>query len=127
MKTILFVEDDPVILQAYSPKLKSAGYNVELAPDGLTAMKLLVQLKPDLVLLDIMIPKLDGNDVLRFVRSTDALKATPIVILSNASMADLSLEARSLGAESIFLKSQCTPAQLLEAVNQIFTKPAAAS
>ena len=88
MKTILFVEDDAVIVQAYRMGLERAGFRVEVAEDGLAAMKILLLLKPNLVLLDLMMPKFSGTDVLKYIRSTPALKSTPVIILSNASIAD---------------------------------------
>jgi len=119
MKTILFVEDDAVIIQAYRMGLERAGFRVEVAKDGLDAMKILLLLKPNLVLLDLMMPKLNGADVLKYIRSTPALKATPVIILSNASIADLGQEAIAFGADRVFLKALCTSRQLIGAANEL--------
>jgi DNA-binding response OmpR family regulator len=70
MKTILFVEDDAVIVQSYRMGLERAGFRVEVAEDCLAAMKILLLLKPNLVLLDLMMPKLNGADVLKYIHST---------------------------------------------------------
>ena len=75
MKTILFVDDDAVIVQVYRARLLREGFDVEVAQDGLTAMKLLMAEKPDLVVLDLMMPKFSGADVLKFIRAEPALKS----------------------------------------------------
>ena len=124
MKTILFVEDDAVIVQAYRTGLLLEGFQVEVAEDGLAAMKILLSLKPNLVLLDLMMPKLNGADVLKYIRSTPALKATPVIILSNASIADQVQEAMALGADRVFLKALCTPRQLIGAANELLNSMA---
>jgi CheY-like chemotaxis protein len=124
MKTILFVEDDAVIIQAYRMGLERAGFRVEVAKDGLDAMKILLLLKPNLVLLDLMMPKLNGADVLKYIRSTPALKATPVIILSNASIADLGQEAIAFGADRVFLKALCTPRQLIGAADELLNSMA---
>ena len=124
MKTILFVEDDAVIVQAYRMGLERAGFRVEVAKDGLDAMKILLLLKPNLVLLDLMMPKLNGADVLKYIRSTPALKATPVIILSNASIADLGQEAIAFGADRVFLKALCTSRQLIGAANELLNSMA---
>jgi CheY-like chemotaxis protein len=126
MKTILFVEDDAVIVQAYRMGLVREGFQVEVAEDGLAAMKILLLLKPNLVLLDLMMPKLNGADVLKYIRSTPALKSTPVIILSNASIADLGQEAVAFGADRVFLKAQCTPRQLIGAANELLNNMAPA-
>ena len=124
MKTILFVEDDAVIVQAYRTCLLREGFQVEVAEDGLAAMKILLLLKPNLVLLDLMMPKLNGADVLKYIRSTPALKSTPVIILSNASIADQGQEAMALGADRVFLKALCTPRQLIGAANELLNSMA---
>ena len=119
MKTILHVEDDALIVHIYRAALVRAGYQVEVAEDGLVAAKMLFKAKPDLVLLDIMLPTLTGVDVIKYIRSTPALKSTPVIILSDASKADLAMEAIASGVDRIFLKSQCTPAILIDAINEL--------
>jgi CheY-like chemotaxis protein len=77
--------------------------------------------RPDVVVLDLMMPKLNGADVLKYIRSTPALKATPVIILTNAymTMSSLAQEAASIGAERALLKSSCTPGQLLEVIYEL--------
>lgn len=121
MKTIFFIEDDPVVVKVYGAKFEREGFRVEVAEDGLAAMKNLLKVKPDLVILDLMMPKLNGVDVLKYIRSTPALKATPVIILSNAHMTALAQEAAAIGAEKALLKSSCTPRRLLEVITGILS------
>jgi CheY-like chemotaxis protein len=119
MKTILFVEDDPIIVRVYCAKFLREGFLIEVAEDGLAAVKMLPTVKPDLVVLDLMMPRLNGVDVLKFIRSDPVLKPTPVIILSNAFMSDLGQAAATIGAELALLKSGCTPAQLVAAAGKL--------
>ncbi|HZL14293.1 MAG TPA: response regulator [Verrucomicrobiae bacterium] len=119
MKTIFIVEDNPVISKLYRDKFLREGFQVELAEDGLAAMKMLAKLRPDLVVLDLMLPHFSGVDVLKQIRATPDLKATPVVILSEAYMSDLAQAAAKIGVEQTLLKSSCTPNLLLEVVHNL--------
>ena len=121
MKTIYFIEDDPVVVKVYGAKFQREGFRVEVAEDGLAALKNLLKIKPDIVLLDLMMPKLNGVDVLKYIRSTPELKKTPVIILSNAQMTALAQEAAAIGAEKALLKSSCTPSVLLETINSLLS------
>ena len=96
-KRILFVEDDVLIARIYGSKLEEVGFEVTMAEDGLVAMKLLQELKPDLVVLDLIIPKLSGVDVLKFIRGEPELKATRVVVFSNGFLQNLWEETATLG------------------------------
>ncbi|MGH7951153.1 MAG: response regulator [Limisphaerales bacterium] len=127
-KTILFVEDNPFVLAIYQNWLEREGFQVESAEDGLIALEMLPQLKPALVILDLMLPKLDGLDVLKFIRKDASLKTMPILILSNVYMSERASNAMAAGANKRLLKTQCTPAKLIEAVHELLgTAPAAKS
>jgi DNA-binding response OmpR family regulator len=121
MKTIFIVEDDPVVVHVYRAKFVREGFGVEVAEDGLMAVRMLAAVKPDVVVLDLMLPKLSGVDVLKFIRSSPALKDTPVIILSNAHMSSLAQQAATIGAERAFLKSSCTPGQLVEVINDLLS------
>jgi CheY-like chemotaxis protein len=119
MKKILLVEDDAVVVEIYRKKFLREGFEVEVAEDGLVAMKTLPLFKPDLVVLDLMMPKFNGADVLKFIRSSPALKDIKVVIFSNAYMTDLALAAAKTGADASLLKSSCTPGQLIGVVKTL--------
>ena len=118
-KTILFVEDNPLVLGIYRNWLQRDGFQVELAEDGLAALEKLPQLKPDLVILDLMLPRLNGLDVLKFIRQDSDLKATPVMILSNAYMNEPASKVMEAGANRRMLKTECTPGKLITAVREL--------
>src|SRR5258706_1315814 len=124
MKKILFVEDDAVVTRIYIRKLEDEGFKVLAAEDGLVAMKLLMTYQPDLVVLDILMPKLNGLDVLKFIRTHPELKTVPVVLFSSALLTDLGEQVAALGIHGSLLKSSATPDALAEMIAQIF-KPAA--
>jgi CheY-like chemotaxis protein len=127
MITIFLVEDDPVVVKVYGAKFEREGFLVKVAQDGLVALKMLVAVKPDVVVLDLMMPKLNGVDVLKYIRSTPALKETPVIILSNAHMTTLAQAAAAFGAERALLKSSCTPNQLIKVINDLLSGKAVES
>jgi len=91
-----------VVVHVYRAKFVREGFGVEVAEDGLKAVRMLAAVKPDVVVLDLMLPKLSGVDVLKFIRSSPALKDTPVIILSNAHMSSLAQQAATIGAERAF-------------------------
>ena len=121
MKTIFFVEDDPVVVKVYGAKFEREGFLVEVARDGLEAMKMLAAVRPDVVVLDLMMPKLNGVDVLKYIRSVPDLKATRVILLSNAHKTSVEQAAAEFGVEKALLKSSCTPSQLLEVINELLS------
>ena len=96
-----------------------AGFQVQVAVDGLIASRRLFKSKPDLVLLELLLPKMTGTDAIKNIRSTPGLNSTPIIVLSNASIADLGMKAIALGVERAFLKSHCTPASLILSIHKL--------
>ncbi len=121
MKTIFFVEDDPVVVKVYGAKFEREGFLVEVAKDGLEAMKMLAAVRPDVVVLDLMMPKLNGRDVLKYIRSVPTLQATRVILLSNAHKTSVAQAAAEFGVEKALLKSSCTPGKLLEVINELFS------
>jgi CheY-like chemotaxis protein len=127
MKKILFVEDDAVVARIYSQKLAAAGFEVLVAEDGLVAVKTLPEFKPDLVVLDLMMPKFSGLDVLRFMRKHPQLKSTRVIVLSNAFLNRLGEEVAGLGVEEMLGKAAMTPALLIETIKRTLESSPAAS
>jgi len=119
MIDILLVDDDPLVLKLYQDALGHLGAQVQTAGDGIAAIRALREHKPDLVVLDLMMPKFTGVDVLKFIRSEPALKALPVVVLSNSFMNKLAAEATDLGVQKALLKVRCSPSILFETINQV--------
>jgi CheY-like chemotaxis protein len=126
IKTILFVEDSEVEMLAYKSMLERAGYCVQAAKDGLEGMRVLHNIVPDLVLLDLMLPRFDGVEVLKFIRSNERLKTVPVIIFSTNSIIDSQDEPLLAGATKRLLKSQCSPPLMLLAIREALASKAAA-
>jgi CheY-like chemotaxis protein len=109
---VLFVEDDASVAQMYRLKLELDGYIVEIARDGLTALEKARALVPDIVFLDIRLPKLDGIGVLEALRAEASTARIPVVILSNWNEKELVERGARLGALDHMIKSQTTPTRL---------------
>ena len=116
-RSILFVEDDAVVLTTYRNLLLREGFRVESAGDGLEALKALSQATPELIVLDLMLPKFDGADVLKFIRADPRLKTIPIIIFSNAQVTDFTEDAITKHLR----KSDCTPSILLKTIQEMLT------
>ncbi|HLH70323.1 MAG TPA: response regulator [Candidatus Dormibacteraeota bacterium] len=113
---VLFVEDDPAVAQMYKLKLELDGYTVEVATDGLQGLQMARCHPPDIIFLDIRLPKLDGFGVLEALRQDDRTRAVPVVILSNYSERELVERGLQLGALEYLVKSQTTPARVAHSV-----------
>jgi len=125
-KTVVFIEDDPVVLMAYRNQLQAAGFNIQPIQDGLEAMKILSRLVPDLVILDLLLPKFDGVDVLKYIQSNPRLKAVPVIVLSTNSIIDTAEEYVLERADKRLLKGSCTPAILLQTIQKLLAGGSAA-
>lgn len=117
--TILLVEDEKDIAQMFSLLLKENGFKVTIAENGLVALKKIKEEKPNLVLLDLVIPEIDGYQILREVKSDSALKNILIYVFSNLTQ-DKEIEgAKKLGADGYLIKSDYTPKKLVEKIKEI--------
>jgi CheY-like chemotaxis protein len=111
--TVLFVEDDPSVAQMYKFSLEAAGYTVFIASDGLTALEMARRLVPDIMFLDIRIPKMDGLSVLEKLRSDALTSRIPAVVLSNWNEKELVERSTNLGSLDHLTKSHTTPGYLV--------------
>jgi CheY-like chemotaxis protein len=125
-RTILFVEDNAVILTAYRKPLELTGFTVVPAYDGIEAMRYLNQSKPDLILLDLMLPKIDGEVVLKLIYDNPNLRHIPVILLSTNSVVSVANEKVLEKAERHLLKSTCTFPILHEAIEQVLAEAGAA-
>jgi CheY-like chemotaxis protein len=119
---VLLVEDDAALAQMYRVKLERDGYTVQVAGDGEEALSMLTGSLPDLIFLDVRLPRMDGLTFLERVRKADRTKNIPVVIVSNYSEEELVSRGLQLGALEYLIKSQTTPGQLSQGV-QNWTRP----
>ncbi|HEY1663421.1 MAG TPA: response regulator [Verrucomicrobiae bacterium] len=119
IRKILFVEDEPIAQTVYGHRLEREGFEVHFAGDGQTALEMLATARPDLVVLDLMLPCVPGAEVLKRIRSDEGLKDIPVLILSNAYVTGLTRTAMESGATAGLLKTECTPARLVETVREM--------
>ena len=124
MKRLLLVDDDAVVIRSYRARLSAHGFQVNTAASGTAAIAFLRAAKPDLVVLDLMMPDLSGVDVLKFIRSQPRLAATPVVVLTNAYLNDLGRQAATIGIEKAFLKADCSPQVLMAGIDEILENQA---
>ena len=119
MKSILLVEDDPFLIEIYTTKFREAGFSVEVAADGETVLEKIIKTKPDLVLLDIVLPNIDGWEILRAIKNNSSLKNTMVVILSNLSEKEDVEKGLKIGAAKYLIKSHYTPSEVVEEVKEM--------
>jgi DNA-binding response OmpR family regulator len=119
---ILLVDDDAFIVRLYRKQLSDAGYEVEVAEDGLAAMKGLKSHRPNLAVLDIMMPKFSGLEVLNFIRSNGDLANTKVVVLSNFYFDGDERKTVLAKADAEFVKSNCTPTKLLDTIKHLLSE-----
>ena len=109
---VLFVEDDRAVAQMYKLKVELEGYRVDVASDGEMAVEMARRDLPDIVFLDVRLPKLDGLGVLQALRSDPKTKNVRVVILSNYNSRELVERLAKLGVLDHLIKSETTPAKL---------------
>jgi CheY-like chemotaxis protein len=113
---ILIVEDDAIIADLYQRKFSSEHFTVELAGDGSTAIESLKSHQPNVVLLDLQLPQVNGIEVLKFIRATPELSALPVVVFTNAYLGNMVQSAWKAGANRCLTKAICTPRQVVDVV-----------
>ncbi len=117
MKRILIIEDDSVMGNIYRTCLEKDGYEAEVAGDGQSGFYRVHEFHPDGILLDLMLPKLNGVDILKKIRAQAQFQSIPIVVFTNAYVANMIQEALSAGATQVFNKATLTPRQIIDALH----------
>ncbi|MBC8095704.1 MAG: response regulator [Akkermansiaceae bacterium] len=121
MKRILLIEDDQVFGNIYRNKLLLEGFQVELARDGETGFDLILQFRPDVVLMDLVLPKMTGIDLLKKIRAVPEFGQLPVIVLTNAHLSSMLQDAWKAGATKCLTKASCTPNQVIDTINRILT------
>jgi len=121
-KKVLIIEDEKFLLEMYQMRLISADYEVLTAQDGKTGLHLAVEEKPDLIVLDIVMPEISGFEVLRMLKKDPDTKDIPVLVFSNLGQQEEIEKGLKLGADDYIVKTEVTPTQLIEKIDKMFGK-----
>jgi DNA-binding response OmpR family regulator len=122
MKKILIIEDDHLVAQIYRNQLVLENFEAETAPDGESGLELVNSYQPDAVVLDLMLPKLSGLDVLRAIRAKADSKQLPVIVFSNTYLSNMVQEAWKAGATKCMSKANSTPKQLISVIKGLLNQ-----
>ncbi len=125
MKKILLVEDDALISEMYINKLASAGFEVEIAKDGETAIAKAKEIKPDLMLLDVVLPKKDGFEILKEIKNSPETKDIRAIFLTNLGEEENIRKGKEAQADAYLIKAHSTPSEIVEKIKEMLGKPQA--
>lgn len=123
MYKIVIVEDEEALARVLKEKFEGEEFEVELAMDGSVALGVIQKMRPDLVLLDLMLPKRDGIDVLKDIKADRDLENLPVIVLSNLDGDEDIKQAIALGAKDYFVKSQHPIKEVVEKVKDFLINP----
>jgi DNA-binding response OmpR family regulator len=118
MPKIAIIEDDAAISQMYRFKFEADGFEVETAENGVLGLELVESMKPDIILLDLMMPEMSGDEMLAKLRATDWGKDIKVVILTNKGEQEIPATVKELGVSAVILKADMTPRQVEDVVQK---------
>lgn len=115
----MIVEDDPMLVEIYERKMHDSGYEVRVVTNGSTVVSEAQSWEPDMILLDIVLPDMDGFEIIEALKKDPKIKDVPVYVFSNLSAKEDAQRAMSLGAAGYLTKSNFTPSQLIEEIRKI--------
>lgn len=118
MTKIAIIEDDPVINQMYRMKFEADGFEVQIADNGKRGVALVEEFSPNIILLDLQMPNMNGAEALTEIRSHDWGKDVPVIILTNLGEEEAPKELKKLGVHSYIVKADLTPRQVVGRVKE---------
>lgn len=118
-KTILLVDDDFTLREMYGERLKAEGFQIVQASNGEEALQMAKKNKPNIILLDIMMPKINGFDVLKQLKADDELKVIPVLILTALIQEVDKIQGQKLGADGYIIKSETMPGEVIEKIKKV--------
>ena len=127
MKKILIVEDDQIVANIYRNKFSVDGFQVEIALDGQLGLEMVRSFRPDAVILDLMLPKMTGVELMKKIRLEQDFQQLPVIVFSNTYLTNMVQEAWKAGATKCLSKANCTPKQVIEVVRNAITATATAA
>lgn len=119
VKKILLVEDDDSLASVYETRLQAEGFNIRRVPNGEDALAATLEYKPDLILLDVMMPKVSGFDVLDILRNTPETVSVKVIMLTALSQDSDKERAKELGVDDYLVKSQVVIADVVDRIKQL--------
>ncbi len=119
---VLIAEDEETLLDMYTIKLEKEGFEVFGAHDGEEAVKLAKESNPDIILLDIIMPKIDGFSALEEMRKEKSLDKVPIIMLTNLGQKEDIDKGKEFGANDYLVKANTTPAEVVEKINEVLSR-----
>lgn len=119
MKTILIIEDDDFVVKAYKVKFEKEGFNVAVALDGNEALAYLKKEPADLIILDLMLPEINGFDVLATIRKNEKWKKVPVIVMSNLGQEQDIKRCQALGISDYIVKSDIKISEVVEKVKSL--------
>jgi DNA-binding response OmpR family regulator len=122
-KTVLLIEDDPFLVKMYKEKFEVEGFNTLIAEDGLEGLRLATTQNIDIIILDILIPKLSGIDLLTRLRKDPKGVSIPVLVLTNLTQKEDEVKTASMGVKEYLVKSDYTPSQVVEKVRMYLGQP----
>ncbi len=115
---VLVVEDDSFLIKAYVAKLTGSGFDLQTASDGEEALNVLKTFKPDVILMDLVMPRKDGFATLEEIKKNDELKNIPVIVTSNLAQQEALDRAKALGAADFITKSDLSMEDLVKRINK---------
>lgn len=119
MPTIAVIEDDEGLSEIYQVSLQADGFQTVYARDGKTGLDVIQKSMPDLVLLDIMMPQMSGDQVLAAMRATEWGKNIPVIISTNISEAEIPTSLRGLKYDALLIKANNSPSQIIDLIKKV--------
>lgn len=119
MTKILIIEDDKFLRELITQKVSGEGYEVVVASDGEEGLRMVKEEKPSLILLDLILPAVDGFEVLRQIKAAEEIKHIPVIILSNLGQKEDIDKGVSLGAKDYMIKAHFTPGEITKKIKEI--------
>ncbi|HMR72922.1 MAG TPA: response regulator [Candidatus Saccharibacteria bacterium] len=124
MTKIAIIEDDPVIRQMYLMKFETAGFDVAVAENGQEGVLLVERFRPDIILLDLTMPVMTGDEALAEIRRSERGRDVPVMILTNLGEEEAPKSLHRLGIHSYIVKADLTPRQVVDRVKKALNLPA---
>ena len=121
-KKILWVEDDSFLIDIIAQKLAQEQWELLYANDGAAALRVAHEKKPDAIILDILLPGIDGIEVLRQLKADESTKSIPVLMFSNLDDKEKIQQGKTLGAEGFFVKATSTLESIIEEIKKVLAK-----